>query len=177
MPPVTGLAILVPVGRVAQRQLGVDPEPAREPDRLEQHLPHRRLGLVARLALGRGAALGLGAAQRLARVEQAREVLRDVGERVVGAAALDLALDPIPVASTSRLFGSASPRALGLALLEDVRVAADQLLGDLRRRPRPSEPAPRSSSSSERKTTWKSTSPSSSRSFASSPRAAASASS
>ena len=51
----------------------------------------RGLGLVAGFPLGRRAALGIGAAQGLAGVEQPRQGLGDVGERVLGAAALDLA--------------------------------------------------------------------------------------
>ena len=78
-----------------------------------------------------GAALGIGAAEDLARVEQPGQVLGDVGERVVGPAALDLALDPVPVArARCRRFGSRLEQ-LSASLAEDVRVAADQLRGDL----------------------------------------------
>ena len=85
-----------------------------------------------------------------------------------------------PRPSTSRLIRSqlrSTSRVLSASrFAEDVRVAADQLLGSCSATS-PIEPAPRSSSSSARNTTWNSTSPSSSRSFASSPRCAASASS
>ena len=92
----------------------------------------------------------------------AGQVLGHLAEDARLAAGLG-ALDRVPVAQHLA-------RVLDLDLAEDVRVAADQLLaavlGDRRRASR----APRSSSSSERKWTWKSTSPSSSSSLASSPR-------
>ena len=120
---------------------------------------------------GGRAALGVGAAEDLARVEEAGRFSGTSRERIARAAALDLALDPIPVREDAG-------RGLGVAPASSSRASDSSKtcgwrrisfsvirLGDRRR----DRPAPRSSSSSERKTTWKRTSPSSSSIFASSP--------
>ena len=73
------------------------------PSRRESRTTSSSISPTARSASSRvarsagDAALGLGAAQDLARVEQPGQVLGHVGERVVGAPALDLALDLVPV--------------------------------------------------------------------------------
>src|SRR5439155_20945931 len=119
-----------------QGQLGVDAEAPCEVDEREQRLSEPELrGLADRFVVQALARLGAAEARGyrppldLPCVEQRRQVLRHVRERLAGAPSLLLALDPVPV--PQHFAGG-----LGLGVPEHVWMAADQLLrhslGDLR---------------------------------------------
>src|SRR6476620_4298814 len=115
------------LGSSPQRELRVHSQAAGHVHELEQGLADPALGGLPGLIVAESL-LSLLARQpgrdgpplHLAGVEQRREVLRHVGERVVRSPALLLALDAVPVAQDLA-------RGFGLRLTEHVRVAADEL--------------------------------------------------
>src|SRR5919204_2099026 len=117
------------LGRPAQGELGVDLQAPRDVDERKQDVADPALPGLAELLVGKALRRRLASdpgADRapldLARIEQRRQVLRHVLERLPGPALLLLALDPIPV---SEDLGCG----LCLFLAEHMRMTADQLLG------------------------------------------------
>ena len=180
--------------RRAQLELGIDVQLARHVHGREEHVAE--LGRDARIGSvsGAGSASGSSRAARAARPRGRRARRRGPGtrSRPPSRAAAPCARraaraappgrrgrrprGPPARASARSQRSPHAPGGLGLGVAEDVRVARDELRVD-RRAAASRLPAPRSSSSSARKYDWKSRSPISSSSFASSPASAASATS
>src|SRR5262245_55574285 len=96
----TSGAVAQALGGVAEGELGIHPEPTRDPNGLEQQLTHEALRLTALLGIRRRTArlllarraLGVDPAQHLPRVEQGRQALGQPLQRLALTAPLDLAL-------------------------------------------------------------------------------------
>jgi hypothetical protein len=114
--------------RLPEGELGVDAEASRGGNGLHQECPDELLGLRPRRGVGFGAAglvlpgraLGIDPAEDLARVEERRQVLRQLGGLI--SATLDLALDLLPLREDLS-------RRRQILVAVHVRVTADQFRG------------------------------------------------